>query len=327
MSMDGFPKFSNAAQKGEQGVAVVARLFSKQFRWIFRRVHQEQDFGVDGYIDIVNDNNQVTGRSFAIQIKCGSSYFKKSKYGEYWYEGENKHLNYLLNHPVPVVVILVNPENEDCFWGVFDINNTEEYGDGWRMPIPQAQKLTPDAKPSLKALVGEEKDYSDEVNWYWKLNGLLGDNLNPAICVFSRGEIVSQNFSGATNFFNRFLANSAVARKCQGSLEFSIYGYESDSRELYEIPEVRYYLQALEPRVKYWFFFLNPHPSSYSLKLLMACVCGIQISGTSYVKLDPRDRDAFMMRNFVWLNEITDKLNLSPEVNQRISETICEYFL
>jgi len=330
MATEGFPKFSNSAQMGELGVALVTRLFSQHFQWIFRRVHQEQDFGIDGYVDIVNDNNQVTGRSFAVQIKCGSSYFKESKYGEYWYKGENKHLNYLLNHPVPVVIILVNPENEEFFWRAFDINDTEEYSGGWRMPISQSQKLTLDAKPLLKLLVGEEEDFSDDIDWYWGLNNLLGKDLDPLICVISRDEIESQDFSGATNFFDRVLANSSVARRCQGSLEFSIYGYEADPRELYEIQEVRYYLQMLEPMVKYWFFFLNPHLSSHSLRLLMSCVCGIQVIGNpaigNYVTYNLDDKAAFLMRNFYWLNIITERLNLSLEENQRVSESITEYF-
>jgi hypothetical protein len=169
----------------------------------------------------------------------------------------------------------VNPESEEFFWRHFDINDTEEYGDGWRMPIPQSQKLTLEAKSSLISLVGEEKDFNDQIDWYWKLNNLLGKDLNPLICVISRNEIEAQNFSGPTKFFDRVLINSAVARKCQSSVEFCIYGYESDPRELYEILEVRHYLQALEPMVKYWFFFLKHHPSSHSLKLLMSCVCGI----------------------------------------------------
>lgn len=323
--MAGFPKFSNSAQMGELGVILVNRLFSQDFQWIFRRVHQEQDFGIDGYVDIVNDNNQVTGRTFAVQIKRGSSYFKKSsKYGEYLYQGENKHLNLWLNFSVPVVIILVNPESEEFFWRHFDINDTEEYGDGWRMPIPQSQKLTLEAKSSLISLVGEEKDFNDQIDWYWKLNNLLGKDLNPLICVISRNEIEAQNFSGPTKFFDRVLINSAVARKCQSSVEFCIYGYESDPRELYEILEVRHYLQALEPMVKYWFFFLKHHPSSHSLKLLMSCVCGINIIGNR-ISIDVYDRAAFMMRNFNWLNEISDQLNISEEKNQQISESITEY--
>jgi len=329
MATEGFPKFSSSAQMGEVGINLVAHLFSKDFRWIFRRVHQEHDFGIDGYVDIVNDNNQVTGRSFAVQIKCGSSYFRESKYSEYWYQGENKHLNYLLNHPVPVVIILVNPESQEFFWREFDINDTEEYGSGWRMPIPKSQKLVLDAKPLLKALVGEEEDFSDDIDWYWGLNSLLGKDLDPLICIISRDEIESQDFSGATNFFDRVLSNSSVARRCQGRLEFSIYGYESDPRELYEIQEVRHYLQILEPMVKYWFFFLNPHPSSHSLRLLMACVCGIQVIGNqatgNYVKYNLNDKASFLTRNFCWLNIIIERLNFSSEENQRISESITEY--
>jgi hypothetical protein len=328
--MEGFPKFSNSAQKGEIGVALVARLFSQHFQWIFRRVHQEQDFGIDGYVEIVNDNNQVTGRSFAVQIKCGSSYFKKSKYAQYWYQGEKKHLNYLLNHPVPIVMILVNPKSEEFFWRVFDINDTEEYGGGWRMPIPESQKLTLDAKSSLKALVGEEQDFSDDIDWYWKLNSALGKDLAPLICIISRDEIESQDFSGATNFFARFLANSSLARKCQGILEFSISGYDADPRELYEVPEVRRYLQALEPMIKYWFFFLNSHPSSHSLRLLMACVCDIQVIGNpvigNYGEINRDDKWAFFERNFAWFNIIADNLNLSSEENEKISNYIAKYF-
>jgi len=324
--MDGFPKFSNSAQMGEIGVALVRCLFTQQFRWIFRPVHQEQDFGIDGYVDIVNDNSQVTGRSFAVQVKCGGSYLKESNYGEYWYVGENKHLNYLLNHPVPVVVILVNPDTKDFFWGAFDINNTEEHGKNWRMPIPQSQKLTPDAKPFLKRLAGEEKDYRDALDWYWKLNGLLGENSNQLACVISRDEIESQDFSGAIGFFNRILVNSSLARKRQGTVEISIYGYDLDPRELFEISEVRYYLQALEPRIKHWFFFLSSAPTSHSLKLLMSCVCGVQTFKAGYIEINQMDKAAFMLRNFDWLNEITEELNLPPEENERISQAIFEYF-
>ncbi|MTJ55765.1 hypothetical protein FJR38_25420 [Anabaena sp. UHCC 0253] len=194
------------------------------------------------------------------------------------------------------------------------------------MPIPQSQKLTLEAKSSLISLVGEEKDFNDQIDWYWKLNNLLGENLNPLICVISRNEIESQDFSVPTNFFARILANSAVARKCQGSVEFCISGYDSDSRSLYEIIEVRHYLQALEPMVRYWFFFLRHHPSSHSLKLLMSCVCGINII-SNHISIDVYDRAAFMMRNFAWLNEITEKMNFSLEQEKQISESITEYLL
>jgi hypothetical protein len=320
--MNNFPIFSDSAQKGELGIVLVSRLFSEEFKWKFRRVHQEDDFGIDGFVEIVNDNNQVTGRSFAVQVKCGDSYFKESKYNEYWYLGNNKHLNYLLNHPVPVVIIIVNPNNKQMFWSVFNINETEDYSSGWRMPIPKSQMLTLDAKASLKQLVGEEKDYSDDVDCYRKMNIGLG-KADLQIHQITREAVESQDFLWTIGIFDRLLVNSMTARKCQGCITFFISGYESDPRALYEIPEVRHYLQQLESMP--WFFFLDPHPSNVCLNILMFCVCNIQIKG-NYVYVDPDDKIAFLSRNFARFNTIANKLGLSLEENERISKLVDEYF-
>jgi|JFJP01.1.fsa_nt_gi hypothetical protein len=329
--MDNFPIFSGSAQKGELGIVLVSRLFSEEFKWIFRRVHQEYDFGIDGFVDIINDNNQVTGRSFAVQVKCGDSYFKESKYSEYWYLGKNKHRNYWLNHPVPVVIILVNPDNEEMFWNVFNINETEKYSSGWRMPIPKSQRLTLAAKEFFKQLAGEEKDYSDDIDFYWDMNNVLSEA--DLLFYIPREVVESQDFLWTTKIFDRLLVNSITARKSQGCVNFFISGYDSDPKELYEIPEVRHYLQELESMP--WFFFLDPHPSNVFLNILMWCVCNVQskknnvyvdrIKG-NYVYVDLDDKIAFLNRNFARFDITADKLNLSLKEKQRISKSINEYF-
>ena len=53
--------------------------------WLFKRTHQEHDYGIDGYIDIVTEDGHVTGQMFASQIKCGKSFFQektKDGYGQ-----------------------------------------------------------------------------------------------------------------------------------------------------------------------------------------------------------------------------------------------------
>jgi hypothetical protein len=330
--MDNFPIFSRSTQKGELGIVLVSRLFFEEFKWRFRRVHQEDDFGIDGFVDIVNDNNQVTGRSFAVQVKYGDSYFKESKYSEYWYLGKNQHRNYWLNHPVPVVIILVNPDNEEMFWNVFNINETEKYSSGWRMPIPKSQRLTLAAKEFFKQLAGEEKDYSDDIDFYWGMNNVLSES--DLLFDIPRGVVESQDFLWTTKIFDRLLVNSITARKSQGCVNFIITGYDSDPRELYEIPEVRHYLQELESMP--WFFFLDPYPYPHNFfKILMFCVCNVQSKGKNvyvnqikgnYVYVDPDDKIAFLKRNFARFDIIAGKLRLSLEEKQRISKSITEYF-
>jgi hypothetical protein len=68
----GFPTYSKQARAGEKGVDVVACVFNDDFRWLFRRNHQEHDFGIDAQVDVVLESGAVTGQILALQIK-GSS--------------------------------------------------------------------------------------------------------------------------------------------------------------------------------------------------------------------------------------------------------------
>lgn len=80
MNNFGFPKQNNRQLTGSKGESFFAYFTNSELGWIYRPVPQESDFGVDGYIDIVNDGN-VTGKSIAVQIKCGDSYISKQSQG------------------------------------------------------------------------------------------------------------------------------------------------------------------------------------------------------------------------------------------------------
>ena len=87
----GFPQFTPNARKGERGVDVVSRVVHEQFKWLFKRNHQEHDFGIDGQLEVVTDEGAVTGQMLAVQIKYGKSFFdERNKWG-YVYRGELKH--------------------------------------------------------------------------------------------------------------------------------------------------------------------------------------------------------------------------------------------
>jgi len=41
------PTYSKAAQKGDRGGDIVSRVINEEFEWLFKRNHQEHDFGID----------------------------------------------------------------------------------------------------------------------------------------------------------------------------------------------------------------------------------------------------------------------------------------
>lgn len=146
------PKRNSTDITAKIGVNAVSSMINNKLHWIFRPVHQEDDFGIDGYIDEVDSNGGVTGRYCAVQIKTGKSYLNCS-HGNFWYTDTKAHLNYFLNQPSPVLLILCNPENEECYWAQLEEDNVEASEKSWRHPIQMSQTLNTNSKIDIVNLL------------------------------------------------------------------------------------------------------------------------------------------------------------------------------
>ncbi len=330
---EGFPQITKQTKEGENGVNIVARIVNS-LEWIFRRNHNEHDFGIDGYIDLVTDSGAVTGRCIAVQIKCGESYLQhQDKYGFVYY-GNNKHLNYLINHPLPVIIILCEPNTEKCYWEKFDPLKTESTQKNWKLCIPFENKLGHTSKKEIENIAGPAKDYMDEIRTYWKLNKLVGDEFDHLVYVIIREHIEKENYQEIQGFFSRISVTKPLAKKNQGKVELCIHGYDEDYRELWEIPEVKKWMIAVEPLVKQWFFFLRTDGRCHGLKMLTSCVCDTVWAGRrpntsekgGKILFENHTFAMFLERNFIWLNEFITYLQLSIEENNRISDGVLKCF-
>ncbi len=70
----GYPQFSPSARKGELGIQLVSKIVNDDFGWLFKRNHQEHDFGIDGHVELITDERSVTGQMFAVQVKFGKTF-------------------------------------------------------------------------------------------------------------------------------------------------------------------------------------------------------------------------------------------------------------
>jgi hypothetical protein len=232
----------------------VASIVSNQLKWLFRKVHQEEDFGIDGHIDIVLDNGSVTGQSLAVQIKCGISFLATKTNSGYVFYGENKHLNYYLNNQLPLLIILCNPDTKISYWELFDPVKTEKTPSGWKMIIPFGKVLGSTSKAQLLDIVGPAMDHTDQLEKHWAFNKLLV-SMGRIVFAIDRQDIQAGNTDPICSFFVRLLSNLSVCEKLQGKIDISVSGYHDDSRELWQIPEVRAWFALVEPKVKFWFYF------------------------------------------------------------------------
>src|ERR1700752_5454864 len=93
-----YPATQTAAKEG----AIFVQKSVNGHGSVFHPVHQENDLGIDGFIELVK-SEESTSRLVAAQIKFGDSYFNSED--EFVLYVDERHLNYLLNFTVPVVLI------------------------------------------------------------------------------------------------------------------------------------------------------------------------------------------------------------------------------
>lgn len=320
--MKQFPKRTKAAATGETGVNLVSLAVNDDLRWIFRRTHNEHDFGIDGYIDVVEEDGSVTGRSISVQIKCGSSYLLESNDYGITFRGKQSCLNYLLNHPTPTIIIICDPTTRICYWEQLTPERTQSTGDGWKITIPRSQVLTAEHKGRLHKIAGDPTDIVSELENYWALNNITGE-AGTIIYTIDRRDIESLNIDETSDFFERLGRTRDFAIQNQDKIVLHVWGYDDDERELWDIPDVRLWFQKAEPIIKFWFYFLKTSSHETSLRLLASCVCRITVrekrDSAVYLEFDIDDISGFLLRNFGWLNEVTDRFALPLEDNKRLS--------
>ncbi|EOG7773810.1 DUF4365 and DUF1817 domain-containing protein [Vibrio cholerae] len=325
-----FPNYSRQQMTGNIGEIFLERFVVQELGFIYRRVPQESDFGIDGYIDIV-DCGQVTGRSIAVQIKCGDSYISKKKDGGIRYFGENKHLNYLMNLSCPVILVVLNSECTSGYWQEFSPSSTNPTKNGWWLEFTSTNTLSVNIKQRWMQIAGEANDFSEALQLSWKTNEAL-DMARVNSYVIHKDDIESLDFSGVYNLIERLTRTKESLLNNRNKLNLYVLGYDSDPRELYEISEVRRWFKiSLENGVP-WFYFLSNDNDYMSIKIYLYSCCNISVSMKSLSEKETRfrsfeDIEYWLDMNFKNLNNFVDKNNIPDYINESISKNISTFMI
>lgn len=156
-----FPKFDH--NKGSKGVNLVSRRIMEELEWIFRE-QPTQDYGIDGHMEVVDDEF-VTGRLIALQIKAGSSYLKEENRTGFIFRGKMEHYNYWTNHSLPVVLVLCDLDNQTCYWEKINVETVEKISESsWKVTVPKTQILDKSSLNTLKEIAENTTDYEKRLN-------------------------------------------------------------------------------------------------------------------------------------------------------------------
>nr|WP_320131688.1 DUF4365 and DUF1817 domain-containing protein [uncultured Holophaga sp.] len=323
------PKYSRAARQGDLGVDIVSRVITNKFGWLFRRIHQEHDFGIDAQVDIVLEDGSVTGQVFALQIKCGRSFFEDRNHWGFIYHGSRKHFNYLDTFPMPVLIVLCEPETQECYWEVFDPAITSASGNNWKMTIPRDNVLA-GSRETILNLLPPKSDAINRADFHWAMNDAIEDH-DCVLYVVSRQEVDSLDISNVLVFFDRIRLTRELAMHCQGKIEISFHGYDEDPRELFEIPEIRSYVPRFIEAVQDLFFFVYTGERAQGLRNIMLCLADVEVksripgeNGQIPIEINTDKVAQFLESHFPGLNRMTNWLKMPIEENRRISNAVIE---
>ena len=96
------------------GISAVALEISRK-KQIFRET-TNTDVGIDGHIEFVSDEGEATGELCGVQVKSGQSYFRSSDDQNFYFTPEVRHQSYWENYPLPVLLMLHEPDSEETYF-------------------------------------------------------------------------------------------------------------------------------------------------------------------------------------------------------------------
>lgn len=213
------------------GISEVSKLIS-QMGLIFRE-QPVGDYGIDGQIEIF-DGEYANGKLIAVQVKSGKSYFNEIRNSNIIYRGEKKHYDYWINHSLPVILVLYNPEEDKCYWEEVNRKTAIVTGKDWKMEIPLSNVLDSGSKSQLIKIADKLTDYDKKFNSLllakpWMIEVLSGNKV-----VLNVQEWINKS-SGRGEFKLRILGKEGNEMNVfeRSFLGFGLKPYEQVFKEMF----------------------------------------------------------------------------------------------
>ncbi len=146
-----WPVYPDKEVTGRVGVNLVSLKIHKELGWIFRE-KSIADLGIDGEIEIRNNDNTSHGRLISVQIKCGGSYLREKTSSGHVYRGDYKHLRYWSNYTTPVIIVICDDKTNECWWQVFDLKLVAFHDRGWSLEVPFENTLSKNNEAKLQRI-------------------------------------------------------------------------------------------------------------------------------------------------------------------------------
>jgi hypothetical protein len=148
--------------------------------------------------------------------------------------------------------------------------------------------------------------------------------IEPLLVVISKEEVDSQKVASPLGALKTLLQSPERARYFQEKVDIAFHGYDEDSRELFEIPEVRNFVYRLDEEFPYWLFFLSKH--HLGLQCLLLCFLPPYLTDEAKARIFPeRVRNLLLNRWIPAMNQICEYVSMSGDEIDQLTERAVNY--
>lgn len=170
---------------------------------------------------------------------------------------------------------------------------------------------------------GREPEHSEPSAPYFDLRPGLSD---PVVFVISRQQVEAFDLDESLNFLQSLVptARPQHARVYKGRLSLVIAGYETDPRELFEIPAVCRFLRALDEQWPFWLYFFNQVDDS--IKLIALCLASSIEVVPGAAHIDPDGLRRFLERGFTAVNYLFESYGFPESEIEALSMEVSRLF-
>lgn len=153
---------------------------------------------------------------------------------------------------------------------------------------------------------------------------LYSDEVDYLNIVIDREDVEVLNVKKYVDMLSTLYPDRTLTKKFCERVALFITGYDNDSRELWQIPEVKRFTKELDKGFHYWFYFLDKNNGT--LLWITLALYGIGKSSKDKYKIDNAGFSDFLHRQFVYLNEVCMFSNGTEEEIEEITNRVCKYY-
>jgi len=148
--------------------------------------------------------------------------------------------------------------------------------------------------------------------------------VDPIVIVIARDEVESQDISRALSMLKALLSTPETAKEHFEKIDIAFHGYDDDTRELFEIPEVRNFVFKLDEAFPYWFYFLSKN--DLGLQALVLCFMPPYLTEEAKAQIFPeRLQPLLLERWFPAMNQVCEFVEMPEEEIERLTNRVMSY--